>query len=80
MKSIYSLLLTLAGLIPSLAWAHDGHGDTPWHAVLHMIEHDGGWILLLLIAAVFTLFRANKALQKSRSRLQASKGQHHDSR
>lgn len=51
-----------AGLLVSgVAMAHDGHGNTPWHAVLHMLEDNGGILLLALVLMVALLVvRARK--------------------
>lgn len=55
-------LFTAAALgLPAAALAHDGHGNTPLHALMHMLEQNGVAIGLLLVAGVGTLvWRARK--------------------
>jgi|GEM_PF-1153255 len=56
MKRIFQLVLLLcAALFATQSLAHEGHGDTVVHAVMHMIETNGLWILVALVAAVVTL-------------------------
>lgn len=44
----------LAGL-PLSVFAHPGHANSVWHAVLHMIEANGLWLLLALVAGIVSL-------------------------
>lgn len=80
----------LAGFFVSgVALAHDGHGNTPWHAVLHMLEDSGAILLLALILMVALLvLRARKQRGTTTTMMQtkiirsnqARTGGSHDSR
>lgn len=59
--------------------AHDGHGNTPLHAVMHMIEQNGLPILLVFIVTMALLVIRSRR-QKSGSRVLRQKGDGHDSR
>lgn len=65
---------------PAAVLAHDGHGNTPLHAVMHMLEANGIWIGLMLLAGIGTLayqaLRRNSGKIKTVSKLE----RHHDSR
>lgn len=50
-KTSTALLL----VAPSLSVAHDGHGNTPLHALMHMIEANGIWLGLILFVAIGSL-------------------------
>ena len=59
--AIRNLLAAAALVLPAAALAHDGHGNTPLHALMHMFEQNGVVIGLLLVAGVGTLvWRAHK--------------------
>lgn len=60
-RSIHNLFTAVALGLPAAALAHDGHGNTPLHAFMHMVEQNGVAIGLLLLAGVGTLlWRAHK--------------------
>jgi hypothetical protein len=60
-RSIRNLFTAAALVLPAAALAHDGHGNTPLHALMHMLEQNGVVIGLLLVAGVGTLvWRAHK--------------------
>ena len=71
--------------LPVTALSHEGHSNTPLHAILHMLEQSGAAIFLMLVVGVGTLvWRAqqkraqqNRPLQKQ---LKPGKEQDHDSR
>ena len=54
--------VALAGVaVSGVAHAHDGHGNTFWHAMLHMLENNGAVLLLALVLMVALLvLRARK--------------------
>lgn len=41
--------------MPLTALAHDGHGNTPLHALMHMLEQNGAAIGVLLLVGIGTL-------------------------
>jgi len=59
MKSkLYPLrLLSIVGLaaLPVTVWAHQGHANSIWHAVLHMIETNGVGLALVSLAIIAAL-------------------------
>lgn len=60
-RSIRNLFTAAALGLPAVALAHDGHGNTPLHAFMHMVEQNGLSVGLLLLAGVGTLvWRAHK--------------------
>lgn len=56
MKSIpkrFSLLATLGlSALPATVLAHQGHGNSVWHAVLHLIEANGVWLVLVSLGII----------------------------
>ncbi len=80
MRGLKQVGLLLTGFLPALAWAHDGHGDTPWHALMHMIEHDGGWIVVVFLATLVTLIVTMRQHRKAQSRSVKRSESRHDSR
>mgnify|MGYP000152496392 CR=1 FL=1 len=54
-KAIRIPLIAAATATPLSAFAHDGHGNTPLHAIMHMLEQNGAAIGLLLLVAVGSL-------------------------
>lgn len=66
--------------LPLVTHAHDGHSNTPVHALLHMFEANGVWIGLLLVAGIGAL--AYRALKAGIWQSKASKKQrgNHDAR
>jgi len=77
----FGLIVGLVGLVglcvPLTALAHPGHGDTVVHAVLHMLQTNGIWLGVMILAALamlgsLTLF--------AKRRLQARSVVRHDSR
>jgi hypothetical protein len=59
MKSkLYPLrLLSTVGLaaLPVTVWAHQGHANSIWHAVLHMIETNSVGLVLVSLAIIAAL-------------------------
>jgi len=89
--SILRHVFTTAALaVPLTAFAHDGHGNTPLHAVLHMLEQNGAVIGLMLVLGVGSLLwraQQKRASQKRalqdrfpQNHLTERKEQDHDSR
>jgi len=77
--------MTAAVALPVSALAHDGHANTPLHAILHMLEQNGAVIGLMLVVGIGTLlWRAQhkRASQKRplQDHLTERKEQGHDSR
>ena len=57
MKRFVFLFMSLSLSWPALA--HPGHGNTPWHAILHMLQDHGVWIgLLFLVILASLVYRA----------------------
>lgn len=54
MKSKLNPLRVLATLglsvLPVSVLAHQGHVNSVWHAVLHMVETNGVWLVLVSVA------------------------------
>jgi hypothetical protein len=54
MKSKLNPLRVLATLglsvLPLSVLAHQGHVNSVWHAVLHMVETNGVWLVLVSVA------------------------------
>lgn len=49
-------ILVLTTIVwPWAVWAHPGHGNTPLHALMHLIEDHGAWLGLVLVAIVVAL-------------------------
>lgn len=65
---------------PAVVLAHDGHGNTPLHAIMHMLEANGIWIGLMLLAGIGTL--AYQALRRSsgKGRVVGKRERHDDPR
>lgn len=80
MKGLTSMAAVGLASMPLLAFAHDDHGNTPLHAVLHMLEENGVWILLLFVIVLYTLVRAKRQGVAKAARHNQAKGSHHDSR
>jgi hypothetical protein len=59
MKLIRNFLTKIIALLvlglPALALAHEGHGNTPLHALMHTLEENGLWIVLILVTAVSSM-------------------------
>lgn len=48
-----SLLATLGlSASPATVLAHEGHGNSVWHAVLHLFETNGVWLVLVSLAII----------------------------
>jgi hypothetical protein len=48
-----SLLATLGlSALPATALAHEGHANSVWHAVLHLFEANGVWLVLVSLAII----------------------------
>jgi len=67
----------LALTISATAYAHDGHVNTLWHALLHMIEDNGVPLLIAFIVIVGVLLSRSR---KQRATDRALRGDRHDSR
>ena len=80
LQILRNVFTTVASALPLTAFAHDGHGNTPLHAILHMIEQNGLAIGLMLVVGVGTLIWRAQQKRASRNRLTERKEQHHDSR
>lgn len=68
MKQRFATLMLL--LVPGIALAHAGHLDTIEHAVMHMLEHNGkelGVVILVVLALLIGLYANSTRQQKSRS-------------
>lgn len=56
MKSKINPLHILATLgltvLPLSVLAHQGHGNSLWHAVLHRLEDNGLWLVLVSLAII----------------------------
>ncbi len=65
---------------PAVVLAHDGHGNTPLHAIMHMLEANGIWIGLMLLAGIGTL--VYQALRRSSGKIRTvgKPGRYHDPR
>ena len=70
-------LFTLGLTSSTVAQAHDGHVNTPWHAFLHMVEHNG---IPLLIAFVVMVGILLLRVRNQRASERIHKEQRHDSR
>jgi len=75
-----NVFTTAALALPLTTFAHDGHANTPLHAILHMLEQNGAAIGLMLVVGVGTLVWRAQQKRASRNRLAKRKEQHHDSR
>lgn len=64
LKFICHPLVAAATAAPLSVYAHDGHGNTPLHALMHMFEQNGAIIGLLLLVGIGSL--AWRAQQKRR--------------
>jgi hypothetical protein len=75
--------VALAGT-PMSVLAHDGHGNSIWHAVLHMIEDNGLLLAIAFVAIVASLrWRAklrSRSSSPSPARSKIGKENDHDSR
>ena len=60
MKRLKWMLAVGLASMPLFALAHDEHGNTPLHAVLHMLEENGVWILLLFVVILYSLVRSKR--------------------
>jgi hypothetical protein len=60
MKSKLNPLRVLATLglsvLPLSVLAHEGHVNSVWHAVLHMVETNGVWLVLVPVAIIASFF------------------------
>lgn len=81
--------VTMGVSLSGAVYAHEGHGNTPLHAVLHMLEENGIVLLLALVMMVaLLLWRAKKqrlmsgslTSRRAGNRVQASEGDFHDPR
>ncbi len=64
-------------LMPLAANAHDGHSNTPVHALLHMLEANGLAIGFLLFVGIGSLaYRAYKASAEKRVVSNKRRGSH----
>jgi hypothetical protein len=56
MKSKFKPLSLLATLglsaLPATVLAHQGHANSVWHAVLHLFEANGLWLVLVSLAII----------------------------
>lgn len=52
---------------PLVALSHDGHGNTPIHALIHMLESNGIWIGLIFLVAVVSLVHLAQRVRSNRS-------------
>jgi hypothetical protein len=80
MKRLKSIWLGGLASMPLFAFAHDEHGNTPLHAVLHMLEENGVWILLLFVVILYSLIRANRQSISKRVSHNKREDSPHDSR
>jgi|GEM_PF-1823231 hypothetical protein len=86
MKSkLYPLrLLLTVGLAasPVTVWAHQGHDNSLWHAVLHMIETNGAGLVLISMVIIAALVWNVKQRRSSSAALRTEirKAQDHDPR
>lgn len=80
MKQLKSILGGSLASMPLLAFAHDDHGNTPLHAVLHMLEENGVWILLVFVVVLYSLIRAKRQAAAKAVRHNKLEGSSHDSR
>ncbi|MCD8516058.1 MAG: hypothetical protein LRY53_02285 [Burkholderiaceae bacterium] len=64
----YRTVVAFLFVMPTASFAHDGHGNTPLHALMHMLEANGVWIgLMLLLGVGSLLYQAKKSrINKSR--------------
>lgn len=72
-KRWQSILMGLA-MLPWVARAHDGHTDSVLHAVLHLLEDGGLFLLLVFLAVLAGLILRQRAHQPK------SLGNRHDPR
>ena len=70
-------LMALALATSGIAHAHDGHVNTPWHAFLHMIEHNGVPLLIAFVVIVGVLL---SRVRRQRATDRLRRGERHDSR
>lgn len=86
MKSKINPLHILATLgltvLPLSVLAHQGHGNSLWHAVLHRLEDNGLWLVLvsLAIIASFVWRVGQRRLMGSVQPATIRKEQQHDPR
>ena len=74
------ICLAVSSFMPVLALAHDGHGNTPAHAVMHMLEANGGWIGLVLVIALGSLVYRALRIRSARNAMVVTKESEHDPR
>ncbi len=68
--------------LPATVLAHQGHANSAWHAVLHMLEANGVWLVLVslvIIASLVWNVRQRRPLGAV-VRAEIGKEQDHDSR
>lgn len=74
------LVIAATSAVPLSVAAHEGHGNTPWHAVMHMLEQNGAVIGLLLLVGIGTLAWRAQQKRKLRDQSQCRQESHRDSR
>jgi hypothetical protein len=79
-KGMSAILAFGALSTPAVVLAHDGHGNTPLHAVMHMLEANGIWIGLTLLAGIGTLVYQALRRNSGKVRTVGKPERHHDSR
>jgi hypothetical protein len=81
MKTRLTLMAAALFLMSSTAQAHDGHGNSIVHAVLHMAQDNGIVLGLVFLGVVLSLlYRAGSVFRGKRQRGVTLKGSSHDSR
>lgn len=90
LKASYQSLTfaAMGALFGTSAQAHEGHGDTLWHAFMHMIESNGAPLLFAMGVILVMLMARARRLRQSRMTLLStctsqpgsSSGDSHDSR
>lgn len=67
-------------MMPGIAVAHSGHGNTPVHALIHMFEDNGLLIGLILLVALGSLVFRSLRLRATRRVDNQKQGYRHDPR
>lgn len=66
--------------LPTVALAHDGHGNTPLHGIIHMLEANGAWIGLALLVGMGSLIYRAVNIRRQPDAILRKQGRRDDSR
>lgn len=52
LRLLSTLGLSALSVLPAPVLAHQGHANSVWHAVLHLFEANGLWLVLVSLAII----------------------------